>query len=67
MRLVRFWDNNKAQYEFLTNNCTGNASTVASFYKERWEVETIQTSQTAIKSNKLCRNFGKCSLHPNLD
>ncbi|MBD1431192.1 IS4 family transposase, partial [Sphingobacterium litopenaei] len=34
MRIVRFWDSiNKAEYEFLTNNFTWKASTVAALYK----------------------------------
>src|SRR5690606_19923555 len=42
MRLIRFWDSiNNAEYEFLTNNFTWKASTVASLYKERWEIETF--------------------------
>src|SRR5690606_7355615 len=42
MRLVRFWDSiNNAEYEFLTNNLTWKASTVAALYKERWEIETF--------------------------
>ena len=42
MRLVRFWDSiNNAEYEFLTNNFTWKASTVAALYKERWEIETF--------------------------
>lgn len=42
MRLVRFWDSIKnVEYEFLTNNFTWKASTVAALYKERWEIETF--------------------------
>lgn len=40
LRLVRIWDSTKnIAYEFLTNNLSWKSATVASIYKERWQIE----------------------------
>lgn len=42
VRLVTYYDEDqKKEFEFLTNNMRFNASTIASFYKSRWQIETF--------------------------
>jgi len=42
LRLVRFWDEEqKCELEFLTNNFSWTAQTIADLYKERWNIETF--------------------------
>lgn len=42
LRLVRFWDEEKQrEIEFITNNFSWTASTIADLYKERWNIETF--------------------------
>jgi len=40
-RLVRFRDENGEVYEFLTNNHRMKATTIASLYKKRWQIELL--------------------------
>jgi len=41
-RLVTYYDKiNKREFSFLTNNFRVNASTVASIYKQRWQIELL--------------------------
>jgi len=40
LRIVRYYDNEtKKTYEFMTNNCTLSAKTIADIYKSRWDIE----------------------------
>lgn len=40
MRLIGFWDTETGRYlEFLTNNFTLSAATIAAIYKARWQIE----------------------------
>jgi hypothetical protein len=42
LRLIRFYDKyEEKELEFITNNFTLAASTIASLYKGRWEIETF--------------------------
>jgi hypothetical protein len=42
LRLIRFYDKDEnKELEFVTNNFTLAASTIASLYKGRWEIETF--------------------------
>jgi hypothetical protein len=41
-RLVTYLDRKTSEiYEFVTNNMRFNASTIAAFYKQRWQIETF--------------------------
>jgi len=40
LRIVRYYDEEtKKTYEFMTNNCTLSAKTIADVYKSRWDIE----------------------------
>lgn len=42
VRLVTFYDEvNDHSFQFLTNNFRFNGSTIAGFYKDRWQIETF--------------------------
>lgn len=42
LRLVRFWDaEQQRELEFITNNFSWTAQTIADLYKERWNIETF--------------------------
>lgn len=42
MRLIAFFDSETGRYlEFLTNNFTLSAATIAAIYKARWQIETF--------------------------
>lgn len=42
LRLVRFWDEvSHRELEFLTNNMSWTAQTIADLYKERWNIEAF--------------------------
>lgn len=42
LRLVRFWDEEQQrELEFITNNFSWTAQTIADLYKERWNIETF--------------------------
>lgn len=55
LRMVRFWDEmNGQEYKFITNQRNWTASTVASVYKERWNIESFFK---VIKQNLKIKSF----------
>lgn len=55
LRLVEIWDPKKEQiFQFVTNNLTLAASTIAAIYKERWQIELFFK---ALKQNLRIKTF----------
>jgi hypothetical protein len=61
MRVVRFWDEDeRREFEFLTNNFKLAAITICNIYKNRWQIESFFR---CIKQNLLVKSFLGTSLN----